>query len=196
MGAQDIEAFETTEVVTVAPSEEVRAAAERMKEYGVGCLVVVEGGAVVGMLTDRDLALRIVAQPGRSGESTVREAMSAPVATVQESSSLEEVLELVRRRGIRRVPVLRGTELVGIVTLDDLLQGLAAEMEDLGKETQSMLRLAGKQGGLERLRMDLDRRLRRAGKWLRRTNWVAKDRLLGELDELRELVRSTIVGED
>ncbi len=122
------------EVSFADPNEPVRAAARRLEEHGVGCLVVLGGRrAPVGVLTDRDLALRVVAD-GRDPESTrVREVMSAVPLTAHESTPIEEALDRMRRAGVRRLPVVDDEgSLAGLLTLDDVLDLLVEEASSVG----------------------------------------------------------------
>ena len=107
-------------------------AARLMRENHVGCLVVVDevGGAriVVGMLTDRDIVTAVVAPDLEPGRLHVEDVMSTDLVSAREEDSLIDLLRSMRRRGVRRVPVVGAQgELVGLVTLDDVLEVLAQE---------------------------------------------------------------------
>jgi CBS domain-containing protein len=123
--------------VTVAYSGmAVSEAARVMREHHVGCLIVVEeresGKMPIGMLTDRDIVLAVVARDLDPRTVPVVEAMSTDVVAVRDDDTVKDVLALMRRRGVRRAPVVdRGGMLVGIVTLDDLLRVVAAQLDDL-----------------------------------------------------------------
>jgi CBS domain-containing protein len=103
-------------------------AARRMQERGVGTLVVVDdAGRPVGMLTDRDLALRVVAAGADPRATSVGEVMTPRPKTVSEGTPIESALSLMRSGAFRRLPVVNDVgELVGILSLDDVL-GLLAE---------------------------------------------------------------------
>jgi len=109
-------------------------AARLMREQHVGSLVVVdetpEGRVVVGMLTDRDIVTAIVAKVVDPSIVRVGDAMSADVVTAREDDSIIDLLGTMRRKGVRRVPVVdaRGA-LVGLVALDDLLEVVAQELD-------------------------------------------------------------------
>jgi CBS domain-containing protein len=126
-----------TRIVTFATKDmPLVDAAKLMRQHHVGSLIVVEeqqGGRVpVGMLTDRDIVVEVLA-PGLDYRNlSVGEVMSSQLITARESDDMLGVLRLMRQRGIRRIPVLTesGT-LAGIVTLDDLLEILAEQMDDL-----------------------------------------------------------------
>ena len=122
-------------VATTTPEETLRAAARRMREHGVGSLVVVDGKTrPVGVLTDRDLMLRCVADAGDADEVRVAQAMSTPVVTAREAMPIEDVLSQMSASAIRRVPVIdeAGT-LVGILSLDDVLDLLSEEVTTIGR---------------------------------------------------------------
>jgi len=122
-------------VVFATEDMSVKDAAELMRGQHVGSLVVVReanaGRIVVGMVTDRDIAIVAVARDFDPQTLRVADIMSANPATARPGHSVNDVLHLMRERGIRRVPVTTDNGvLIGIVTLDDLLEILAEEMQD------------------------------------------------------------------
>jgi CBS domain-containing protein len=126
-----------TRIVTFATKDmPLVDAAKLMRQHHVGSLIVVEeqqrGRVPVGMLTDRDIVVEVLA-PGLDYRNLkVGEIMSSRLITARESDDMLGVLRVMRQKGIRRMPILTesGT-LAGIVTLDDLLEILAEEMDDL-----------------------------------------------------------------
>ncbi len=109
----------TESVVVASPGATVREVAELMRERNVGSVVLVDDSSPVGLLTDRDLAVGVLAD-GRDPGDRAGDHASHPVVTVGPGAELEEAAELMIRHGIRRLPVLDGARLTGIVTLDDL----------------------------------------------------------------------------
>jgi len=109
----------TVSVVSADPGTAVREVAELMRERNVGSVVLVRDGAPVGFLTDRDLALSVLAD-ARDPAERAEDHASAPVITVEPGMEVEEAAELMVRHGIRRLPVVDGSRVTGIVTLDDL----------------------------------------------------------------------------
>lgn len=108
-------------------------AARLMRENHVGSLVVVDDVAgqriVVGMLTDRDIVTAVVASDLDAAALRVGEVMSTDLVTVREDDSLIELMRAMRRKGVRRVPVVGGQgELIGLATLDDVLAILSEEL--------------------------------------------------------------------
>lgn len=121
-------------IVVVAERETtVPEAAQRMREQHVGCLVVVEetasGRRVIGMLTDRDIVTGIIAKAVDPAKLRVEDVMTTDVVTARESDAFAELLATMRRKGLRRLPVTDAKgSLVGLVTLDDVLEILAEQM--------------------------------------------------------------------
>lgn len=118
--------------VAVAPDATVEAAAAVMEAAGVGALGVVDGSALVGIVTDRDLVRRAMAK-GLTGDARVDGVMSAPVVTIDASADLHEAFALFRTNAVRRLAVVRDGVFVGMVTVDDLLVDLAADLADLAR---------------------------------------------------------------
>jgi CBS domain-containing protein len=109
----------TASVVTADPSTSVQEVAALMRERNVGSVVLVRDGAPVGILTDRDLAIGVLAD-GRSGGDHAIDHASAPVVTGEPAMDVAAAAELMVRHGIRRLPIAHGGRLTGIVTLDDI----------------------------------------------------------------------------
>ena len=124
------------QVVIATPDELILAAARRMRDHRVGSLVVVEGEPggrrPIGILTDRDIVVYAVADGGALGERTVRACMNPNLVTAREREGLLEVIRRMRVHGIRRIPVVdEGGLLQGILSVDDVLDVLAEEVDDL-----------------------------------------------------------------
>jgi len=123
---------------TASPDETVRAAARRMAKYGVGTLVVLQedrgrGARAVGLITDRDIAVRCVAESLDPGEVRVSEVMSAPVHSVSDDTPIEEALARMVSAGTRRLVVTSdGDRVAGILTVDDVLDLIAREAAAIG----------------------------------------------------------------
>jgi CBS domain-containing protein len=111
----------TKEVETIAPDMPIQEAADRMRSLDVGVLPVSQGHRLIGMLTDRDLTVRAVAEGKDPKTTTVREAMTAELAYCFEDQEAEEARRIMEEKQIRRLPVVnRDKLLVGIVSLGDL----------------------------------------------------------------------------
>ncbi len=109
----------TREVVTTDERATLGDVAERMRDLGVGSVVVLEGGRPAAVLTDRDLALAVVADGVERSEAAGDHA-TRPLVVGEVDMEIEEAAALMVQHRIRRLPVLDGDELAGIATIDDL----------------------------------------------------------------------------
>lgn len=111
----------TRDVTVVSPNDSVRRAAQVMDELNVGVLPVCDGQRIVGMVTDRDITVRVTAAGKNPEDSKVEEAMSTNVRWCFEDEDVESVIEKMGDSQIRRIPVVdRDHNLVGIVSLGDI----------------------------------------------------------------------------
>jgi len=121
-----------TEVVTVSPSAPITEAALSMREEAIGALVVVDDeGRPQGIITDRDIVVSVVANSKNPLEILVEEVMTKKLIVVQEDASIFEILKILAKNHIRRVPVMRRGKLVGIVSVDDLIVIITTELSNL-----------------------------------------------------------------
>ncbi|HJO36042.1 MAG: CBS domain-containing protein [Pseudomonadota bacterium] len=123
----------THEVVTIEASASAASAAALMRSTHVGSLVVVDDAqAIVGILTDRDLALEVLGCGRDPQATTVATVMSRDVLTAQVDDDLWQTLYRMRRRGCRRVPVIDQTGgLCGLLAVDDILERLVVGLQDI-----------------------------------------------------------------
>jgi len=123
------QAVSVRRVVTADPDESVVCAAQRMRDEHVGDLIIVDQGRPAGIVTDRDLVVRVLAAERDPDSLSVREVMTRALATVSEDSDVFEVLELMHQTGARRMPVVdEDGALTGILALDDIVAWLARQM--------------------------------------------------------------------
>jgi len=114
------------DVVTTDPEETVRGAAHRMAEKGISSVVIVDRGQVMGILTETDLVRRVCNGRYDLEKTSVAEVMSCPVITTGEHESVLAAGEIMERNRVKRLPVLRGDEVVGIVTQTDIVRVLTS----------------------------------------------------------------------
>jgi CBS domain-containing protein len=122
------------EVDIAEPQESVQIAARRMHDRKVGALVVVnKAREPVGVVTDRDLSVRVLAEGLDATQTPLVEVMTRPARSVPEATPIEEAVRLMRRGAFRRLPVVNDLgKLVGIVTLDDILDLITEELREIG----------------------------------------------------------------
>ena len=109
-----------TDLVTIKAGVSVKKAVKVMNDFEIGCLIVVEKGQAVGIVTERDILKRVVVE-GRDPEKTlVGEVMSKPLIVTSPETSLEEAIESMFKHKIKKLPVVEGGKLVGLVTFTDI----------------------------------------------------------------------------
>jgi len=108
------------EVMTIDENSTVKEAAEVMNKFGIGCLVAVRKDKAIGMITERDLLKRVVTEAKDVAETKVKDIMSSPLVVVDPGMDLEEAVKLMFQMKIKKLPVVDGKRLVGLVTLTDI----------------------------------------------------------------------------
>lgn len=127
-------------VHTLPVQASVLDALKAMAEHNVGALPVVEGERLVGVVSERDYARKMVLK-GRSSIGTpVSEIMSSPVITVTPQASLRECMTLMTHKHLRHLPVLDGDKLVGLLSIGDLVKEVIAEQEGLISSLEQYIR--------------------------------------------------------
>ena len=111
----------TTEVTTLLPTATVQSAAQQMQTLNVGSIPICERNQLVGMLTDRDIVVRVIAERHNPETQQIQDVMTPHVDYCYEDQDVEEAAQVMQDRQIRRLPVIdRDNQLVGIVSLGDL----------------------------------------------------------------------------
>jgi len=127
------------EVITTAADTSVLAAAQLLRRHHVGSIVIcdqLDGNRCIplGIVTDRDIVVEVVAPEARADVITVGDIMGRDLVTARESDSVVQTLDAMRFKGVRRMPIVNGDgQLVGIVAIDDLLGYVADELNDIAK---------------------------------------------------------------
>jgi CBS domain-containing protein len=119
-----------SEVYSVSPESTVYEALEAMAQHNTGALLVMEGEKMVGILSERDCVRKVDLQGRNARQTNVREIMTADVITVNCDQPLEECMTLMQDKGIRHLPVYDNQELVGFVSVRDML-GEMLEMQQI-----------------------------------------------------------------
>jgi CBS domain-containing protein len=140
-----IESVCNKNIISLSKDASVWEAAKKMADQNVGCIVIVEASGnakkPVGLITDRDLAIKVLAENKTAGDTKVSEIMNTDLCLLSASSGINEAIQNLEQKGVRRAPVLdQEQNLCGVVSLDDLLVMLATEFDHLSALIQ-------KQGG-------------------------------------------------
>lgn len=120
--------------VTLAADKSIVDACRMLQEQNVGCVLIEEKGKLLGLLTDRDIALKVTAEKRDPQTTKVREVMSTNLTTIPVNRTLHDLTTVMHTYHVRRVPIVDSDDKVlGLVTLDDLLILLGQEMSDLSQ---------------------------------------------------------------
>jgi CBS domain-containing protein len=119
----------TKAVISVDASLTVNEAAKMMEDTKVGAVVVMENNTPVGIVTDRDFAIRVVAQ-AHNITTPVKQIMSSPLFSINSDESVRTAADLMHDRGIKKLPVIDNEKIIGIITATDIVNLLAVCMED------------------------------------------------------------------
>jgi len=117
------------EVYSIAPDAPVIDAIRLMAEKFIGALLVMDGPRLVGIVSERDYARKVVLQGHSSRETPVRAIMTSPVVGVSPDDSAERCMQLVTDRRIRHLPVLDGDSVVGVVSIGDLVKAVIEDQQ-------------------------------------------------------------------
>jgi len=147
----------------------------------------------VGVVTDRDLALRLVAADRDAGGTTAEDVMSRPLVAVQAGDPLERVIACMAEHGVRRVPVLQEGHVTGMVSLDDLLAHLGRELDDVGASVSASFARsraeARRAAAIEQVRSEVESRFHALRDQADQLSAQAREALLREFDALRDRIR-------
>jgi len=121
MESDKLQSIMNATVETIGPASLLGEALKKMVKRNIGCLIVVDKRNPVGIVTERDIS-RAVAKGAKALRSQVKRTMSSPLISVPQTSTTQEAMETMLKHGIRRLPIIDGEKLVGIVTERDLLR--------------------------------------------------------------------------
>jgi CBS domain-containing protein len=129
-----------SEVFEVGPGASVYEALNVLAEKNVGALVVMDGGKLAGIISERDYARKVVLVERSSRDTLVSEIMSSDVMTVAPTSSVDDCMELMTERHIRHLPVVDGGQLVGVISIGDVVKAVIADLAALVEQLDSYIR--------------------------------------------------------
>lgn len=129
----------STKLVSIGPDSRVFDALKLMAEREIGALVVVDGGKLVGIMSERDYARKVILLGKSSQEIPVREIMTDKVLTVRPSQTVEECMALMTDKRVRHLPVVEGERLIGVVSIGDLVKEMIADREETIKQLESYI---------------------------------------------------------
>lgn len=126
-------------IFTITPESTVLEAITLMADKGIGAVVVTQQDKVVGILSERDYARKVMLMERTSTETTVQEIMTAKVLTVSKSTSIENCLTLMTERHLRHLPVVENDKLVGLISIGDLVKAIMDDQRKLIEQLQQYI---------------------------------------------------------
>lgn len=127
------------QVYSIRPDATVLDALKLMAQKDVGALLVMEDTRLLGILSERDYARKVILQGKSSQDVPVREIMTADVVKVDPSKTVEDCMALMTQRRVRHLPVCEGDKLIGLVSIGDLVKEVIAEQEQTIKQLESYI---------------------------------------------------------
>ena len=122
-----LDAKSFTQTITITPEKSTYEALQLMARHDIGAIMVMENEQLVGLLTEREYARRIVLEGKTSRHTPVRDTMNKQFTSVSSNTSLEECMELMTKKRTRYLPVLDGGRLMGLISVGDVVKSLMAE---------------------------------------------------------------------
>jgi len=125
---------------TVHPSTKVLEALQLMSDKGVGALLVVDNKRLVGIVTERDYARKVVLMARSSQTATVSEIMSSEILTVNPDQTIDECMELLTEKRVRHLPVMDEGRLIGVISIGDVVKNIISEQENTIQHLEQYIR--------------------------------------------------------
>ncbi len=128
------------QIYSVQPTTKVLDAVKLMADKGVGALLVLDNGKLAGIVSERDYARKVVLMSRSSHTAEVREIMTADVICVNPAQSIEHCMELMTEKRLRHLPVLEDGQLIGLISIGDLVKNIISDQQFLIRQLEGYIR--------------------------------------------------------
>ena len=127
-------------VISISPDVNVIEALKLMAKENIGAVVVLQGDNLVGILSERDYARKVVLEGKTSSSTKVSEIMTTKVITIEESQKVDDCMNMMTENHIRHLPVISGGKVLGLISIGDVLKQVMQQQKDLIEQLEAYIR--------------------------------------------------------